>query len=174
MFLPSVKRFVAAPLCLAVLLGCAVVCHAASLALPVDKPILTVSGKINVTNRDGTAQFDRAMLEALGEISFSTSTPWYKEPVRFEGVPLARLLDILGASGDRVIAVALSDYGAEIAMDDIRRFKVILALKRDGKYMTVRDKGPLFLVFPFDSDPELKAQKYYSRSVWELSRIEVR
>src|SRR6266700_3366257 len=66
---------------------------AASLPKPADKPILTVTGKISVTNKDGAAQFDRAMLEALGETSFSTSTPWYDGPRKFEGVPLAKLLD---------------------------------------------------------------------------------
>jgi hypothetical protein len=59
-------------------------------------------------------------------------------------------------------------------MEDVRKFGVILALKRDGEYMTVRDKGPLFIVYPFDSDPELKVQKYYSRSVWQVARIEVK
>jgi hypothetical protein len=52
---------------------------AASLPEPTEKPILTVTGKITVTNKEGAAQFDRAMLEALGAASFSTSTPWYKE-----------------------------------------------------------------------------------------------
>src|SRR5207248_10470036 len=59
---------------------------AAPLGQPTDKPILAVSGKISDTNKDGNAIFDRAMLESLGVTSFVTSTPWYKEPVKFEGV----------------------------------------------------------------------------------------
>jgi hypothetical protein len=53
------------------------------------------------------------MLEALGTLVFETATPWDKQPVRFEGVPLARLLDRLGTSGTRVTAVALNDYSGE-------------------------------------------------------------
>ncbi len=147
---------------------------AASLPDPSEKPILVVTGKTSVTNNDGTAQFDRAMLEALGQTSFSTSTPWYKEPVKFEGVPLAKLMDAVGASGERIVAIALNDYSAEMPMEDARKLGVILALKRDGEYMTVRDKGPLFVVYPFDGNPDLKAQKYYSRSVWQVARIEVK
>ena len=45
---------------------------------------------------------------------------------------------------------------------------MILALKRDGEYMTVR-AGPIFIVYPFDSNPDLKVQKYYSRSVWQVA-----
>jgi hypothetical protein len=51
---------------------------------------------------------------------------------------------------------------------------VLLALKRNGEYMPVRDKGPLFIVYPFDSRPELKHQRFYSRSAWQLARLDVR
>jgi hypothetical protein len=174
MMLRSVLRFRAASLFGMVMLLTANLAGAASLPDPTDKPILTVTGKISVTNKDGTAQFDRAMLEALGETSFSTSTPWYKEPVKFEGVPMAKLLDAVGATGDRIVSIGLNDYSAEMPMEDARKFGVILALKRDGEYMTVRDKGPIFIVYPFDSNPDLKVQKYYSRSVWQVARIEVK
>src|SRR5678815_2571838 len=96
------------------LLATAGVAGAGPLGEPTDKPILTVSGKISQTNKDASAQFDRAMLEALGVTSFSTTTPWYKEPVTFEGVLLAKLMDAVGASGDRIIAIALNDYSAEV------------------------------------------------------------
>ena len=174
MSLRSALRVLTASLFGTVVLVTANCVVAASLPAPTDKPILTVTGKITVTNKDGTAQFDRAMLEALGQTSFSTSTPWYKEPVKFEGVPLAKLLDVVGATGDRIVSVALNDYSAEMPMEDARKFGVILALKRDGEYMTVRDKGPLFIIYPFDSNPDLKVQKYYSRSVWQVARIEVK
>jgi hypothetical protein len=147
---------------------------AAMLAVPADKPILAISGKISDTNKDGTAVFDRAMLEALGMTSFTTNTPWYKEPVKFEGVPLDKLMSAVGASGDRIVVVALNDYSAELPMEDAKKYNVMLALKRDGEYMSVRDKGPLFIVYPFDSNPDLKNQKFYSRSVWQIARIEVK
>jgi len=147
---------------------------AGTLEKPSDEPMLTVSGKIQVTNGNGAAQFDRKMLESIGMVSFSTQTPWYKEPVKFEGVPLAKLMEMVGADGEKVAAIALNDYSAEIPMEDIKKYGVILALKRDGEYMSVREKGPLFIVYPFDSNPELKAQKYYSRSVWQVAKLEVR
>jgi hypothetical protein len=174
MMLRSALRSLAAPLFATAVLMAANFAGAASLQEPTEKPILTVTGKISVTNKDGTAQFDRAMLEKLGATSFSTSTPWYKEPVKFEGVLLAKLMETVGATGDRIVSVALNDYSAEMPMEDAQKFGVILALKRDGEYMTVRDKGPLFIVYPFDSNPDLKVQKYYSRSVWQVARIEVK
>jgi hypothetical protein len=148
--------------------------EAESLPRLAGKPILTVTGKIAATNDNRKAVFDRQMIEALGEVSFSTATPWYDGPHKFEGVLLAKLLDVVEATGDRLVVTALNDYVTEIPIEDARKFGVILALKRDGQYMPVSDKGPLFIIYPFDSNPELKAQVYYKRSAWQVSRIEVK
>jgi hypothetical protein len=103
-----------------------------------------------------------------------TKTPWYKDSVKFEGVPLDRLMAHVGAKGERVQAIALNDYSVEIPMEDFAKHRAILALKRDGEYMSVRDKGPLFVVYPYDSDPELRSQKFYSRSAWQVNRLIVK
>jgi hypothetical protein len=79
----------------------------------------------------------------------------------------------VGATGTSVVAYALNDYSTEIPMEDFTRYGVLLALKRNGEYMPVRDKGPLFIVYPYDSMPELKHQKYYSRSAWQVARMVV-
>ena len=144
------------------------------LPAPVEKPILTISGKIGAFNRDGTAQFDRAMLEGLGMVVVETSTPWYKGSVKFEGVPLSKLMKVVEATGQRISAVALNDYSSEIPIEDITKYNVILALKRDGEYMQVRDKGPLFIIYPYDSAPELKTQTFYGRSVWQIAKLIVK
>jgi hypothetical protein len=118
--------------------------------------------------------FDRAMLEALGTVSFETATPWYDKPMRFEGVPMSRLLETVQAYGDRVVATALNDYATEIPISDFAAFGTILAMKRDGTPLSVRDKGPLFIIYPFDSNPELRQQRYYGRSAWQLAQLAVK
>lgn len=147
---------------------------AQSLAAPSGMPILTVEGKIKNTNVGETAQFDRSMLEALGMVSFTTSTPWYSKPTEFEGVPLQKLMDIVGAQGTEVEAIALNDYHVTLPISDFKEFGTILALKRDGKDMPIRDKGPLFIVYPYDSDPRLQTQDYYARSIWQLAKLVVK
>jgi hypothetical protein len=147
---------------------------AQSLAAPAEKPILTVSGKISTTNKDDTAQFDRAMLESIGMETIETTTPWYSGPVKFEGISLDKLMKRIGASGERAVFVALNDYSSEIPIEDFAKYNVILALKRNGEYMPVRDKGPLFVIYPFDSKPELKNQTFYGRSVWQVAKIVVK
>lgn len=147
--------------------------QAGTFAKPVDKPILTITGNIANTNVDKTAQFDRKMLEDMGLVAIETKTPWYDRSVRFEGVPMAKLLDFVGAKGTTVTAVALNDYVSSIPMEDFSKFNVILAMRRDGSYMPVRDKGPLFIIYPYDSKPELQAQTYYMRSAWQVAKLNV-
>ncbi len=144
------------------------------LAAPSGKVVLSISGQLGVTNAPDAAQFDMAMLEALGVESFSTATPWFTGKVTFEGVPMARLLEHVGARGTAVTALALNDYSTEIPMEDFTRHRVLLASKRDGAYMPVKDKGPLFIVYPYDSDPMLSHQRFYSRSAWQLARLIVK
>ena len=131
--------------------------------------LLTVTGKV----KSGPVQFDRAALEKIGMVGFETATPWYAGKVKFEGVPLEKLMAEVGATGTKIVAVAANDYSTEVPVSDLAAYGPILALKRDGEYMTVRDKGPLFVVYPFDSNPDLKSQKYYSRSIWQVKSMSV-
>ncbi|SEQ02189.1 hypothetical protein SAMN05216548_102190 [Faunimonas pinastri] len=143
----------------------------ATAAVPMDKPILTISG--NITADGGSASFSRKQLEAIGLVKITTKTPWYPRVSTFEGVPLKKLLDSVGAHGTTLTAVALNDYSSDIPLSDIEQYPVILAMKRDGDFMPVSDKGPLFVMYPFDSRPELQDQKYYGRAVWQISKLVV-
>jgi hypothetical protein len=37
----------------------------------------------------------------------------------------------------------------------------------------VREKGPVFIIYPFDSFPELRNLTYYSRSIWQVKALNV-
>ena len=147
--------------------------NAATLAMPAEKRILTITGKITNTNDGDAAVFDRSMLEAIGTSAIETATPWYDGAVRFEGVRMDDLMRHVGATGESVTATALNDFSTDIPTSDFGRFGVLLALKRNGFYMAVRDKGPLFIVYPYDSSADLRSQKYYSRSAWQVARLAV-
>lgn len=146
---------------------------AGELPVPAGKVLLTLSGNIENTNGDGKAVFDVASLEKLGMVSFQTTSPWYDGRTTFTGVPLQKLMDYVGAKGSVVKVTALNDYTTEIPLSDFKKYNVILALKINGEYMRVRDKGPLFVVYPYDSLPELNNQIYYSRSAWQVSRMNI-
>ncbi|MDU1062060.1 MAG: molybdopterin-dependent oxidoreductase [Leclercia adecarboxylata] len=144
---------------------------AGELPKPAGKVLLTLSGNIQNTNEDGKAVFDIASLEKLGMVSFQTTSPWYNGRPTFTGVPLQKLMDYVGAKGSIVKVTALNDYTTVIPLNDFKKYNVILALKINGEYMRIRDKGPLFVVYPYDSLPELNNQIFYSRSAWQVSKM---
>jgi hypothetical protein len=161
---------------LATLIGGAVFAQQAqggTLPGPPQHPILIVDGKITNSNDGSVAKFDRTILESIGLASIETRTPWFNGIARFEGVPMDRLMQAVGSQGTNVVATALNDYQCKIPISDFTRFGVLLALKRDGKYMSVRDKGPLFIIYPFDANPELQNSTYTSRCAWQVQRITV-
>lgn len=146
---------------------------AGEFAKPVGKVILTLSGNIENTNDEGKADFDLASLERLGVVSFQTTSPWFNGPTTFSGIPMQKLMDYVGAKGSVVKVTALNDYTTQIPLSDFKKFNVILALKLNGEYMPVRHKGPMFIVYPYDSLPELSNQIYYSRSAWQVRSMRI-
>lgn len=148
------------------------IANAQSLARPTAEVLLTVSGDIARTNRDGAMAFDRQMLKALPQTSFTTSTIWTKGTHRFTGVKLADLLTAVQAEGDTLIATALNDYEVSMPLDEVRN-GALVAYAMDGEAMSVRDKGPLWLVYPYDADPSYQSETIYARSIWQLHRIHV-
>ncbi|KGB01664.1 molybdopterin-dependent oxidoreductase [Leclercia pneumoniae] len=146
---------------------------AGELPKPTGKVLLTLSGNIENTNEDGKAVFDVASLEKLGMVTFQTTSPWYNGRTTFTGISLQKLMDYVGAKGSLVKVTALNDYTTEIPLSDFKKYNVILAMKVNGEYMRIRDKGPLFVVYPYDSMPELNNQIFYSRSAWQVSKMSI-
>lgn len=149
---------------------------AIALPTPIGKVVLTVTGSpAHATTNDGpTSFFDLAMLQALPQTGFSTKTPWYLQPRRFDGVLLRDLLAAVGApQGASVRAGALNDYRVDIPVEDVTQNGALLAYLLDDKPMTVREKGPLVIVFPFDDRPELRNAVHYSRAIWQLSKLDI-
>src|SRR5436190_8736650 len=100
---------------------------AAPLAKPEGKVVLTISGLITNTNNGDKAEFDMPMIEALGTQSFTTKTPWFKDPVTFTGVPMSKLMETVGAKGASLTVTALNDYATDVPVDDFKTHPVILA-----------------------------------------------
>lgn len=155
-------------------LGLAATAAAADrLPQPKGPVVLTIGGDIQRTTDGVHALFDVAMLQALGMVTVRTRTPWTEGVSEFQGVLLRDVLRLVGAKGDTIRASALNDYVAEIPASDPAHHDVILALKKDGEYLTVRTMGPILVLYPFDDDPALQTEAVYTRSVWQLAELEV-
>jgi len=81
------------------------------------------------------------------------------------------VLAAVKVKGQVIHAVALDDYQASIPFSDAEKFDVILAHTMDGENLTPKNKGPLFVVYPYDSKPELQTVRFYERSIWQLKAL---
>ena len=147
---------------------------AQSLGTPQGPVILTVSGAIAHTNVDGAARFDHAMLARIGTTTLKTTTPWTEGVITFEGVLARDLMAAVGAAGESVLAVALNDYEKEIPASDFENRDVLVAWNLDGRRMRVRDKGPLWIIYPKKRDAEPHSLETRSRMVWQLHELRVK
>jgi hypothetical protein len=150
----------------------AVSARADELPKPTGEVILTLSGAISVRNAGTTAEFDLAMLEAMPKAVIKTSTPWTEGVATFDGVALGDLLKAVGASGARITASALNDYSATLPTGDADT-GAIVAYRVDGRHLSVREKGPLWIIYPLDGKPELKSETIYARCVWQLRSLAI-
>ena len=140
-------------------------------AAPTGRVVLTISGNITHANQGDAAAFDQEMLTALGETVVRTATPWTDGEVEFRGPLVRDVLAAAGAAGDSVRAEAINDYAVEIPLADFQRFDVILAMSMNGTRLRTRNKGPLWIIYPWTDNPDLKTESVHGRSVWQLKRL---
>jgi hypothetical protein len=146
---------------------------AEALPVPTGEIVLTVTGDIQVTNQGDSAVFDAEMLKALGEVTYQTSTPWTDGVQSFTGVSLHRLMEVLGVTDGALKATAINDYAIDIPVSDVVVNGPILAYLQNGNPMSVREKGPLWVVYPYDLNKDYQAEVIFSRSIWQLVSLDV-
>jgi len=122
------------------------------------------------------ARMTLADLSRLPQRELATSLPSPFEPGGrpvWRGPLLADVLAAHGAVDPQAIRVgALTGYAADIPDTDLQRFEPLLAWQRDGRPMSIRQRGPLILMYPYDQYPELGADvRYLNRMVWQVDRV---
>lgn len=130
--------------------------------------VLTVSGAIDQSHE---IAFDRAMLRTLDWVEVETFTPWTKGPQRFSGPRLSAVLDAVRARGVRLKAVALNDYTVEIPVKDAQTHQVILALEHEGRAMGVRQKGPVWLIYPHATQASAENSPVSHKMIWQMTHL---
>lgn len=135
--------------------------------VPQGAVVLTVSEPA----KNQTTQFDMDMLMDIDSTTVQTTTIWTEGEQIFEGVSLNALMDQLGVTEGNILATAINDYTVEIPVSDAVDGGPIIAYRMNGNVMSVRDKGPLWVIYPYDSNAAYRSEVIYSRSIWQLDRI---
>ena len=138
---------------------------ASELETPTGPVVLTVAGAIANTNRAGfdefedgflnyhekhferAAAFDLAMLEALGTWEVTLDVEGWPGPLTFEGPWLDDVLEAVDASGGTITLMALDGYAVVLDRSELSEADWLVALKRDGEYLGIGQRGPLWVVY---------------------------
>lgn len=142
--------------------------------------ILTITGDIKHANQmaDGassakpSAYFSLGMLQALPQHTIKTQSPWVDKPHSYKGPRVSDLLQLVEGQGKYITLTALNDFQVKVDWDLIKKFEPILAWEDDGKVMTRRGKGPLWLILPLD-EAGLRGNQYHDAMVWQLKQLQI-
>lgn len=141
--------------------------------------VASAAGTLKVTTIDpeGVAtvqEYTSDDLLAMDTVELRTDNDFVDQMTTFTG-PLLR--DLLGAasltSDDEIQITALNDYKTTIPAQEVIDYDVIIAVLQDGQPMSVRDKGPFWVIYPMSEHPELQDPGFNDRLVWQLSEVEL-
>lgn len=118
--------------------------------------------------------FNLAALEAMPVSEITTTTIWTDGIQEFEGVLLLDFLTRIGVANGIVEAYAANEYFIEIPVSQVTLEAPLIAYKRNGNYMTLRDKGPLWIVFPYDADEKYRTDEVFAQSIWQVDSFVVK
>nr|WP_280637757.1 MULTISPECIES: molybdopterin-dependent oxidoreductase [unclassified Shimia] len=89
----------------------------------------------------------------------------------FTGTPMSALLRYLDIETGTFVAFALNDYSIEIPLSDARKYQVLLALEHNGQAMRIRDRGPIWIIYPTTKSDSLDVNAE-RRMVWQLKQLD--
>lgn len=137
--------------------------------LAAEQTVLT----IELQERDTIISLADADLLDLPQISYETSTIWTKGTLTFSGPSLDSVLKSVSIAEGSIVLIALNGYQVTLPWHIVEESAPIVANRLNGEPFDIRQKGPLWLVFPYDSDPKYRDELVYALSIWQLSKIQL-
>jgi hypothetical protein len=120
-----------------------------------------------------TIQLSLEELDALDQIEFTTNTIWLSGETHFSGVSLKALLRQFAIKGNKIEMTALDGYTVSMPIADLEENAPIISTRLNGEIISIRENGPYWVVFPYDSNPKYQTEINFARSIWQLTHIRV-
>ncbi|WP_299131653.1 molybdopterin-dependent oxidoreductase [uncultured Amaricoccus sp.] len=112
-------------------------------------------------------------LDALPKKTIVTENEFADGQVAYRGPLVRDVLERLALDQtEKVRLLAANDYYVDIPTSDFMTYDVILAMEADGRELSQREMGPLWLMYPISEHAELRDPTYIQRLIWQVIRIE--
>ncbi|MDA0151422.1 hypothetical protein OH460_03780 [Vibrio sp. Makdt] len=117
-------------------------------------------------------EMTREQLLLLPQTEIKTVLPWAEGESVYSGVTLQAILETMDLSiSPLVTIVALNDYKVAVPKEDFDDYQPIIAIKQNGEFMSVRDKGPYWLIYPLSSQPDINNTDFHAKMIWQIRDI---
>ncbi|MET0508638.1 MAG: molybdopterin-dependent oxidoreductase [Burkholderiaceae bacterium] len=165
---------------------------------PLQPGLLTVTGAVGKSNRGPFdpvldlmmhrhgIQFDKAFvldagaLQGLPSVTIKPTLEYDSKPHQLEGPLLSSVLDAAGAPRGNTVQLglrAVDGYNVTLSLSDAAAYRMIVAIRIDGKPMALGGLGPQWAVYDADSLAAFKDKPVNQRFAlcpWGLYHIDVK
>lgn len=163
-------------------------------ATPAAPGLLTVTGAIGRSNRgafdpvldqmlgkhgvtfERAYEFDAATLQQLPSVTIKPTLEYDGKRHTLAGPLLATVLDAINASGTQLALRAVDGYNVALSRADAAAYKMMVALKIDGRPMALGGFGPQWAVYDADNLAAFKDKPLKERFAlcpWGLYHVAV-
>ena len=126
---------------------------------------------LSVHSPGGVQGLSLADLDALTQHRFTTSTIWTTGEIEFSGPALSDVLASSGLGTEGLRLRAANDYSITLNPAMLEAAAPIIATRINGKLFTLRERGPLWLVFPYDAHARFRTEQVFAASIWQMTDI---
>ncbi len=122
---------------------------------------------------DKANQLNDDKLLALPQQEFVTHHSWSDKAESFKGPLLRDVLNTTCRNTKKIKLTALNDYAVDMDFSKLEKYQPILAMSVNGKRLSIREKGPLWIMMPLDKYKEIEASSMDGVMIWQLSDIKI-
>ena len=118
-------------------------------------------------------QLNDTALLSLPQRQFVTHHSWSDSAESFSGPLLADVLDTTCNNVVKIKLTALNDYAIDMDFSKVKKYQPIVALTVNGKRLSIREKGPLWVMLPMDDHKDIAEKSMDGMMIWQLSDIKI-
>ena len=132
--------------------------------------------EVNLQISTGLVQsWSLGKVDTLLQQRATTHSPFFPGTKTFSGPLLADLLAAAFSAEPKestpIKLIALNNYSIETTFGKLKHADAIVATRKNDLPMSIRDRGPFWIIFPLTKRPDLENEDFYRLMIWQLSDI---